>query len=84
MFARMKFLPNAFSRTPGDVQTSVLNDLEWMREAAPFSRNPMYQNQFAFVSDRIRNNVDMLTPHELHSMVQKDVTLQPYLNDIQK
>lgn len=82
MFARVKFLPNAFSRTPGDVQASVLADLEWMREAAPFRNSAMYQNQFAFVSDRIRNNVDMLTPHELYRMQQQDATLQPYVNEI--
>jgi len=84
MFARLKFLPNAFSTTPGELKDSVTRDLEWLAYARPYANNPMWRNSFALVSQRVVDNSQMLTPYEIQSIVQQAPVVPGITNVIQK
>jgi hypothetical protein len=71
MFARLRFLPNAFSITPEQLRESVSRDLEWLAYARQYANNPMWRNQFAYVSQRVMENARMLTPYEMNQIIEQ-------------
>lgn len=84
MFAHLRFLPNAFSYTPGDLKSSVERDLEWLHEVSPYRSSPTYQNQFALVSQRVIENAQQLTNPELQAIMQASPPVHGVTNVLYK
>lgn len=84
MFARLRFLPNAFSYTPKDLMSSVGRDLEWLNQISSYRNTPMYQNQFAFVSQRVTDNMQQLTEPELSYIMANSSHVPGVSNVLQK
>mgnify|MGYP006289155857 CR=1 FL=1 len=82
MFARLRFLPNAFSYTPSDLQESLKRDFEWLSYYSPRRSDPLVQNQFAMVSDRVQENVKQLTDAEMRQLMSEVPTVVGLNNEI--